>query len=224
MAKVNVRIARIEIQLNNYKGNKTMKLFLRSLVLFLFFFGGISMAAYASPTSDLEPVLKDLTDVLADETLKGSEHLVERREKIMSQIKRGFDFREMSKRVVGKTWKTLQEKDRSYFTELMTKLLENVYIGKLEGYSGQGVEYVDEKVKGNRAQVSTMVLSGEAKIPVHYMMKNNNETWMVYDINIEGVSLIRNYRQQFKSILKKDKFAGLVKELEDKNRSFLEIK
>lgn len=178
--------------------------------------------SYASPTEDLRPVLEDLTAVLADESLKGKAHLEERRNKIMSQIKRGFDFREMSKRVVGKTWRDLDVKDRDYFTELMTKLLENVYIGKLEGYSGEAVQFVAESVKGKRAQVTTVITAGDLEVPVHYIMRQKDPNWMVYDINIEGVSLIRNYRQQFKPILRKEKFQGLVKVLEEKNRSFVE--
>ena len=68
--------------------------------------------------------------------------LTERREKIMSLIKRGFDFREMSQRVLGKTWREIDDKEKDNFTALMTKLLENVYIGKLEGYSGETLEFV----------------------------------------------------------------------------------
>lgn len=174
------------------------------------------------PTDDLKPVLKDLTSVLADESLKGNEHLLERREKIMSQIKRGFDFREMSQRVLGRTWREITDQERDYFTTLMTKLLENVYVGKLEGYSGQTLEYAGESVRNDRAQVTTLLENNGVKIPVHYIMKKRDPTWMVYDINIEGVSLVRNYQEQFKSILRTDKFEGLVKVLEEKNRSFLD--
>ncbi len=173
------------------------------------------------PTESLKPVLNGLTEVLADESLKGDEHLLERRKKIMESISRGFHFREMSKRVLGKTWRKIDEQQRDYFTELMTKLLENVYIGKLEGYSGQAVKYKAEKIKGKRAQVTTCFDHRDVEIPVHYIMKKVDNKWMVYDINIEGVSLIRNYNQQFKSILRKEQFDGLVKILEEKNKSFL---
>jgi len=176
----------------------------------------------ASPTADLKPILDEITAVMGDKNLKGGEHLVERREKIMTNIKRGFDFREMSKRVLGKTWKKIDEKERDFFTELMTKFLENVYIGKLESYSGQTVEYASEAIKGNRAQVTTILENAGVAIPVHYIMRKTEPRWMVYDINIEGVSLVRNYKEQFKSILRSEKFAGLVKVLEEKNQSFLE--
>jgi phospholipid transport system substrate-binding protein len=175
------------------------------------------------PTADIKPVLDKLTDILNDEKLKGDDHLVERREKIMSQIKAGFDFREMSKRVLGRTWGQLSEEERDYFTQLLTTLLENVYVGKLEGYSGQTIEYAEETVKGTRAQVTTLITHNDVKLPVHYIMKQREDLgrWVVYDINIEGISLVRNYQQQFQSILRKEKYEGLVKILEEKNRSFL---
>ncbi len=102
----------------------------------------------------------------------------------------------------------------------MTKLLENNYIGQLENYSGETVEYVGERIKEEKAQVSTLIQSRGVKYPVHYIMKNKNNKWMVYDINIEGVSLVRNYRAEFKSIIRKEKFEGLIKVIEDKNKSF----
>ena len=178
-------------------------------------------SAATGPTDTLRPVLTDVTAVLSDESLKGDEHTEERRAKIMEHVKKGFDFREMSQRVLGRTWRTIDEAERVHFTELMTKLLENVYIGKLEGYSGQTVEYAGERVKDDRAQVTTFIENNGVKIPVHYIMKKNEQSWMVYDINIEGVSLVRNYQEQFKAILRKEKYAGLVRTLEEKNKSFL---
>ncbi len=174
----------------------------------------------AGPLADLRPVLEDLTAVLGDESLKGAAHRQQRRDKVMSLISRSFDFREMSRRVLGRTWREISPQDQDYFTTLMTKLLENVYIGKLEGYSGQTLEYVGEAVKEDRAQVSVLLDNNGVKIPVHYIMSRGETSWLVYDINIEGVSLIRNYQEQFRSILRTDDFAGLVKVLEEKNRSF----
>jgi len=196
----------------------------KTLVLFISLLGlsgGAVWAEAASPTDDLKPVLNELTAILGDESLKGKSHLTERREKIMTVIKRRIDFKEMSKRVLGRTWRKIDSHEQDHFTALMTKLLENVYIGKLESYSGQAINFDAETVKNDRAQVTTLVENGDQKIPVHYIMKNTDSGWMVYDINIEGVSLVRNYQEQFKSILRKDDYQGLVKVLEEKNRSFV---
>lgn len=176
--------------------------------------------AVEGPTVQLKPTLKSLTDVLADESLKGDAHRAERRTRIKEAIKVVFDFREMSRRILGRTWNEIQAEEQKQFTDQMIKLLENIYIGKLEGYSGQQIEYVEERIKDNRALVSTTVADNGIKVPVNYILSLVGEKWMVYDINIEGVSLVGNYREQFKSILRKDKFAGLLKVLEEKNRSF----
>lgn len=198
-----------------------MKKYICSFILLLTFFFTQAYGAGNGPTADLKPALDGLMAVLGDKSLKGDEHLKERREKIMTSIKTGFNFREMSKRVLGKTWRSIDDSQRDYFTGLMTKLLENVYVGKLEGYSEQSVEFKNEVIKGRRAQVSTIIKSWGGDLPVHYIMKETENHWMVYDINIEGVSLVRNYQQQFKSILRKEKYEGLVKVLEKKNKSFL---
>lgn len=197
-----------------------MKKTLLLLVLLCGMTAGAVQAEQSNPTDDIKPVLHDLTSVLQDESLKGNAHLTERRAKIMSLIKRGFDFREMSKRVLGRTWREIDAKEQDHFTVLMTKLLENVYIGKLESYSGQTIEFASEVVRGDRAQVSTLVQNGNTKIPVHYIMMKTASRWMVYDINIEGVSLVRNYQEQFRSILRTDGYQGLVKILEEKDNSF----
>lgn len=178
------------------------------------------MQASTGPAEQLKPTLDKLVSILTDPGLKGESNKAARRKKIMSTISERFDFGEMSKRVLGKTWRTIDDKQRVYFTELMTKLLENNYIGQLENYSGQKVEFVGERIKKNRAQVSTLIENNGAKLPVHYIMAKDNTEWMVYDINIEGVSLIRNYRAEFKSILRREKFEGLVSVLERKNKSF----
>jgi len=192
------------------------------LVLLVFFclLPVVGMASEKGPQVDWQSILQDLTAVLADKSLKGDEHRTVRREKIMSIIKHGFDFREMSKRVLGKTWQDIDDKERDNFTSLMTKLLENVYIGKLESYSGQTLEFVGETVKEDRGQVSVLLDNGGVKIPIHYIMRKSDLSWMVYDINIEGVSLVRNYQEQFKAILRKDNYQGLVKVLEEKISTF----
>lgn len=199
-----------------------MKKYIICLVLLVTGTCSLTMLALAitGPTEQLRPTLSRLTSLLADPELKGDAHKVERREKIMTSIKKGFDFKEMSKRVLGRTWNEISATDQDHFTELMTKLLENVYIGKLEGYSGQTIGYIGERIKGARAQVSTLVEDEGLKIPVHYIMTLEGEKWLVYDINIEGVGLVKNYREQFKSILRTDKFEGVIRVLEEKNKSF----
>ncbi|HBH29149.1 MAG TPA: hypothetical protein DDX99_09950 [Desulfofustis sp.] len=172
------------------------------------------------PTEQLKPIIDELVSILADDSLKGKDHKTERREKIMGVISSGFSFREMSRRVLGRTWNELSDDERDYFVTQMTKLLENVYVGTLESYSGETVSFVGERIKGRRAQVTTLISDGQESIPVHYIMQQVQAQWLVYDINVEGVSLVRNYMEQFRAIIRKEQYEGLIKAIEEKNRSF----
>jgi phospholipid transport system substrate-binding protein len=176
--------------------------------------------ALSSPTATLKPTLNQIMSIITDPALAGEDHKKGRRAKIMAVATQGFNFTEMSKRVLGRPWKEINQQQRDNFEQLFTKLLENAYIGKLEGYSGQEIIFKEERIKGKKAVVSTTVVHNGAILPVHYIMTQYKETWKVYDINIEGVSLVQNYREQFKSILRTDKFDGLVKMLEEKNATF----
>lgn len=190
------------------------------ILCFCFFSGMPIVQASLGPTEELKPTLNKIIDVLTDSTLSGKQHKGERRAKIMAIATKGFDFPEMARLVLGRTWNTIDQQQKIYFEQLFTKLLENTYIGKLESYSGQEVKFQGERIKGDKAKVSTVVDNEGVEIPVHYVMLHKESSWKVYDINIEGVSLVRNFREQFKSILRKKKFAGLVKVLEEKNASF----
>lgn len=190
------------------------------LVLFFVMFSAPVYATPKSPIETMKPVLADLTNLLNNPDLQGDAHKTERRKEIMDTIRKGFDFQEMCKRVLGPTWRGINDEQRKHFTALMTKLLENAYIGKLEDYHYKKIDYVDQKIQGDRAQVTTTVEKDDKKLPVHYIMQLTSAGWMVYDINIEGVSLVRNYMSQFRSILRTDSFDGLVKIIEKKNESF----
>ena len=191
-------------------------------LLYLAVAGSALRADDHSPTEQLQPVLDQLIEVLDNEALKGDAQRDQRRSKIMASIASGFDFREMSRRVLGKTWNELSAEEKDYFVAQFTKLLENVYIGKLESYGGQTVDFVAERIKGKRAQVTTIIPYEDSKIPIHYIMQREMDKWMVYDINIEGVSLVRNYMEQFRTILRKEHYDGLIKIIEEKNKSFAE--
>lgn len=199
---------------------KCATLCIANLILLFFVFSLPVYATGEGPTEQLRPTLTKLIDIVRDPLLQGVDKKQERRQVIMTTVSERFDFKEMSKRVLGPTWREIDEKEQEEFTRQMTKLLENNYIGQLENYSGESVEYVGERVKQERAQVSTLIENNGAKYPVHYIMSKEGDKWMVYDINIEGVSLIRNYRAEFNSILLQQNFDGLLQTLIAKNKSF----
>ncbi len=173
----------------------------------------------AGPTDDLRPTLDGIVKIITNPDYAGADKKELRRKHIMEVTKRGFDFGTMSKLVLGKTYRKLDAEQKKHFEELFTKLLENAYIGKLESYTNQVTKYKGEQIKGKKAEVRTEVENNGVTLPVSYIMLQNDTGWQVYDIKIEGVRLLRNYKAQFKSILRKDKFEGLVKVLEKKNAS-----
>jgi len=168
------------------------------------------------PTEQLRPFVDKIVNVLTDLTLQGDEKCFERRKKVMEIVRERFDFFEMSKRVLGRQWRKLSPQEKQEFVDLFTTLLEYAYIGKIEDYSEQKVEFKDQRIKGERAQVRTVLINQEVIIPVSYIMLLKGEKWKVYDIVVEGVSLVRNYMDQFKEILRKDNYASLLKQLRDK--------
>jgi phospholipid transport system substrate-binding protein len=187
-------------------------------VLFSFFvviFSQSSVFATPDPTEQFRPFLKKVTDTLADPKLKAISKR-EQSQRIIGVVREHFDFREMSKRVIGQQWRSLSEKEQAEFEQLFTQLLQYAYVGKIDEYSGQQVQFTQQRVKGERAEVQTLLVDKDKSIPVSYIMLLRGDQWMAYDVVVEGVSLVRNYMEQFSEILRKDGYLGLVKQIEDK--------
>jgi len=175
-------------------------------------------SAFASqdPTEQLRPFLTKITGILANNTTAENGE-INKVDRIMDVVKEGFDFREMSKRVLGKKWRSLSNPEREEFVDLFTQLLKYAYVTKMDKYSTkQRVVYLKQRIKGNRAEVQTLLVDGDWKMPVSYIMLFKGEQWMVYDIVVEGVSLVRNYLVQFRAIMRKDDFEGLTHQIEMK--------
>lgn len=172
-------------------------------------------SATPDPTEQLRPFLQKVTDTLADPGLKALPRK-EQAERLERVVRERFDFREMSKRVLGQQWRKLDAQEQAKFEDLFTDLLQYAYVGRVEEYSGQMVEFVQQRIRGNRAEVQTLLVDKDKSIPVSYIMLLQGQDWMAYDIVVEGVSLVRNFMEQFSEILRKEGYAGLVRQLEKK--------
>ena len=140
-----------------------------------------------------------------------------RRAKMKDIIFPKFNFVEMGKRSLGKKyWKQISPEERKSFVDVFGKLLENSYANKLENYSDEKINYVDEIVKGRYAMVKTEVVRKNDTINVDYKLIESPGDWRVYDIVVEGVSLIKNYRSQFRKIIHNDSFNALMDKLNTK--------
>ncbi|WP_169737401.1 MlaC/ttg2D family ABC transporter substrate-binding protein [Desulfobulbus elongatus] len=195
-----------------------------SIISFLFscfmVFGAVvcsqtTVSAAPDPTEQLRPFLDKVTTTLSDPGLKHMPRQ-EQSNRMIGVIRERFDFREMSKRVIGQQWRSLSEKEQAEFEALFTQLLQYAYVGKIEDYSGQRIQYLQQRIRGERAEVQTLLVDENKSIPISYIMLLRNDQWMAYDIVVEGVSLVRNYMEQFSEILRKDGYPGLVAQLKEK--------
>ncbi|MCI5164595.1 MAG: ABC transporter substrate-binding protein [Candidatus Electrothrix sp. GM3_4] len=196
-----------------------MRNFQRSLVfllslLFLPIAAQVS-AATPDPTEQLKPVIDKVISLLKDIEFR-KRPVVDQSEVIVKIVSERFDFREMSKRVMGKQWRILTLEQREQFVTLFTKLLQYVYIGQVDGYLDKKVEFTQQRIKRDRAEVKTLIVGKNKNIPVSYIMIFREDGWRAYDIVVEGVSLIRNYMEQISTVLRDEKFPGLISMLEKK--------
>ena len=139
-----------------------------------------------------------------------------RRSAMEAIIDERFDFRAMSQRTLATNWKKASDAEKQEFTDLFKQLIQSSYVGKLEAYTNETVEYVAEKAKGRKALVETMIKTASADIPLNYKMYSKDGNWLVYDVIIEGVSLISNYRSSYQTIVKNEGFDGLMAKMKAK--------
>ena len=139
-----------------------------------------------------------------------------RRRRITDLIQRRFDFRAMSQRALSTNWRKASETQRRQFVDKFSRLVLATYMGRIEAYTDERVKFVGERVKGNKAEVSTLVVSDNTEIPIRYKMRRKGDNWLVYDVVIEEVSLIRNYRSSYRDIVKKEGIAGLLARMDEK--------
>jgi phospholipid transport system substrate-binding protein len=198
-----------------YRGIFSVMILVAGMLFFIGVPGSTAATQPPDPTEQMRPFVDRIVAILTDPELQGEEKCIKRRQKVMEVASERFDFQEMSKRVLGSTWRTLGKDDQDYFVSLFKRLLEHAYIGKIEDYSQQKVVFRDQRIRDDRAQVDTDVVDQDIVIAVSYIMLLQGDIWKVYDIVVEGVSLVRNYMEQFKEILRKEGYASLLKQVED---------
>ncbi len=169
-----------------------------------------------APTQAVKETIDQVLSVLGDQALKDPARESERREKLETIIRQRFNYEEMAKRTLGKEWKKVSIEKQQEFVSLFQQFLTQSYAGNIDGYSGEQVEYLKERLKGDFAEVQTKVVSAKVQIPLDYRLLKREEKWGVYDVIIDGVSLTKNYRGQFSRIIKSSSFDGLLDKLRSK--------
>ncbi|MBM2824228.1 MAG: uncharacterized protein HW413_2974 [Thermoleophilia bacterium] len=169
------------------------------------------------PTDQLRGSIDLVLKIVTDPELKKEARTAERRRRIRAVVNQIFDFTEISQRSLGRHWQARTPAEREQFVALFGDLLENAYITKIESYSGEKIQYPGDVIDGELALVKTRIVTRqETEIPVDYRMFLNGGRWAVYDVSIEGISLIGNYRTQFNAVIQRSGYPDLVARLKAK--------
>jgi len=181
-----------------------------------------SPARAGTPLDQLRLQVDRVLKVLDDPELKKPDKAKDRRLAVRKIANDIFDFSETAKRSLGRHWQARTPAEQSEFVLLFSDLLERSYLSKIELYGGEKIQYLSDAVEnGDQAKVLTKIVARQgSEIPIEYRMHKKGERWLVYDVMIEGVSLVSNYRTQFNKIIQTSSFQELVKKMKTKQEEF----
>jgi phospholipid transport system substrate-binding protein len=185
--------------------------------------GSAGLVSAGAPTEQLRGYTEAVQKVLDDPALKTPERRQERRSAVRKLASEVFDVQETARRALGPHWQKVSPAEREEFVQVFADLLERTYISKIDLYGGEKLQYIAEAVDGDRAVVKAKVLTKQGtEVPVEARMLKGADRWLIYDIAIENISLINNYRAQFDQIIRKQSFAELLNRLKTKRDDFLD--
>jgi len=171
------------------------------------------------PSDQLKAQIDRVIKTLEDPELKKEGRAKDRRAAVRKIANDIFDFSETARRSLGRHWQGRTPAERDEFVQLFSDLLERSYIGKIETYGGEKIAYNGDSVEGDQAKVQTkLVAKGGSEIPIEYRMHKVGDRWLVYDVVIEGVSLVANYRTQFNKIIQTSSFKELMNKMKNKQQ------
>ncbi len=181
-------------------------------VLLLMVSCAVSAEDLSTPTGRVKDSVNKVLTVLKDKSLDREA----RWEKIGLVINDSFDFRSMSQSVLATNWKKASPEERQQFVVFFSQYLEDTYRTKIEAYTNQKIEFTGETIRGKKAVVETAIITDNTEIPINYKLKNNDGIWFAYDVVIEGISLVSNYRSTFAAIVKNDGMDGLLTDIQNR--------
>jgi len=167
--------------------------------------GFLIPAHAATPLATVEVNVNKVLDVLRNPALKPESAKEIKKEKLVAIYEQMFDEIELSKRTLARNWNTLDMAQRQEFVQLFRQVLEKAYIDKILSYTNEKVVFDKQTILSeNQAEVQTRIITASKEIPISYRVILKDGTWRVYDVVVEGVSLVQNYRSQFNEILAKN--------------------
>ncbi len=176
-----------------------------------------SPATAASPTETVKAAVQQVFSQPDSPAVKAPS-VAERRAQIRKVTETLFDFEEMSQRSLGKAWTQASPAEQKEFVRLFGGLIANAYMGRIEQYAGEPITYVGERIEGDDARVQSRVVTPKgSEVPIEYRLYRSTEgRWTVYDIYVDGFSLVGSYKAQFNRLLQRGTFADLLKQLRQK--------
>ena len=177
----------------------------------------------ATAQEQLKGAIERVVSTLDNPAMKGEGKADERRAAVRQIANEIFDFGEIARRSLGRYWQPLSDAQRTEFVGLFGDLLERSYISKIELYGGEKIVYSGERMDGDLAIVSTKIITKNGtEVPIDYRLFRRGDRWLVYDVNIEGISLVSNYRTQFNKIIQSNGYNTLVDRMKAKQTEALE--
>lgn len=191
-------------------------IFFTALPLLLYIL--LPWAAVAGPPTDqIQASVDKALAILRNPRLKSEPGVKERRERLRQVIYARFDFSEMARRSLGSHWRRRSPPEQEEFVRLFTDLLERAYVNRIEAYNDEKFVYLKENLDGNYAEVESRIVTGKGEeFSLNYKTHFVNGEWKVYDVVIENISLVNNYRSQFNRIITNSSYQDLIQRMKEK--------
>ncbi len=169
-------------------------------------------AQNATPGETVETTVSAILEILRNDKLGREEARVMMR----AEINKSFDARAMSQSVLSTNWRDASKEQQEAFQALFMEILENTYIGRIEAYTNEEVDFRKEEINNNRATVDSVILASNNEIPVNYKLRLRSDGWFVYDVEVENVSMVSSYRETYRSVVRRDGIDGLLAQMREK--------
>jgi phospholipid transport system substrate-binding protein len=167
------------------------------------------------PTDSLRTTSQKVLQVLHDEKLQTPERAQERRQQLVSVVGERVSYEEMSKRALGEQWAKMNTAQRQEFIDLFQMVLAKSYVSKVEGYAGEPIQYLSERLSQGCAEVRAKIVSTKNDLLLDFRLVERAGQWLIYDVVANGVSLISSYRGQFSRLMRFAAYDGLLERLRE---------
>jgi phospholipid transport system substrate-binding protein len=169
------------------------------------------------PAEQIQSAIEKVVSILKDPALKTESKKKERLDQLRQVIYSKFDFAEMAKRSLGSQWQRRRPEEQQQFVKLFTEMIENAYMDNLVAYNGEKVTITNEKLDHEYAEVETKIVNNKGEeYAVNYKLRQASSDWKIYDVVIENISLVNNYRAQFSRVIARSSFEELLRRMKDK--------